>query len=426
MEKANSENFSLNDFFVLEGSTLEDRVSHFSNYYRASLADGSAHYGREIHSAAGKSVLVKNQHNHEIQPMWMMGSNNYLDLANSPDVIAGVKKIISEYGVGVGGPPLLNGMTKIHRELENKLSALKKKEDTLLFSSGYQANLAWTTALLRSGDHIIYDELNHASLFDGLRLARSQAKVKMQKFAHNNLFELKKKLKEARDSQTEGLIFVAVEGVYSMDGDLAPLDEISSLCRAYNALLVIDDAHGTGVMGPNGEGTATHFGIEDDVALCMGTFSKAFGVTGGFLSGSQKVIDYLRFFSRSYIFSAHLPISTVAAALVGLDCFQKNPALIQNLHKNSQYFASELKKMGYQAETSSAIIPIPIPSSVNIRALNKRFHERGVFLNSIEYPAVPLEDQRLRISMMATFTKSELDQILSVFSEVGREFSLLK
>lgn len=425
LKQGNSENFNLSDFIQQEGATLLERVTPFSDYYRSSSARGEAHYLRTVTSRVSKKAKVLDHQGVE-KEMWMLGSNNYLDFASHPYVIEKIKSAVDTFGAGVGGPPLLNGMSLPHRNLEQRLAKLKSQEDAMIFSSGFQANLGWVNALLRSGDHLIYDDLNHASLYDGIRMARTQHRFKATRFSHNDLNELERALKDASTSINKGAVFVAVEGVYSMDGDLAPLDRISSLCEKYNAYLIVDDAHGTGVLGANGEGTAHHFNVQNKVTLCMGTFSKTFGVTGGFLAGQQKLIDYLRFYSRSYMFSAHLAIPVVAAVDAGLDLLEKHPELILKLHENAQYLAANLRKMGYQAQTDSAIIPVPIPESVDIRAVNKRFHELGVFLNSIEFPAVSLAEQRLRVSILATLEKSELDQIIAIFHTVGKEFDLTR
>jgi 7-keto-8-aminopelargonate synthetase-like enzyme len=258
-------------------------------------------------------------------------------------------------------------------------------------------------------------------------LAASSAKFRAQRFRHNDCAHLERLLKATREraGSASRVIFVAVEGVYSMDGDLAPLAEMRALCDRYGANLVVDDAHGTAVMGETGGGTAEHCGIKGRVEIAMGTFSKAFGTTGGFLAGSREVIDYLRFFSRSYMFSAHLPPPTVAAVLAGLDMIEREPDRLVRLHENAEYLASGLRALGYAAERQAAILPLLIPSSVDIRALAHAFHREGVFLNSVEYPAVPLDAQRLRISVMATHTREDLDGALGVFERLGRRFGLI-
>ncbi|HEX3636399.1 MAG TPA: pyridoxal phosphate-dependent aminotransferase family protein, partial [Paraburkholderia sp.] len=301
----NGENFSLSEFFRTEATTLLGRVKPFSEYYRETRAKGLAHYGREIVSAVSNRVLVRGIDG-TTREMVMFGSNNYLGLTTHPHVLGRIQQALEEFGAGVGGPPLLGGMTQLHKELERRLSIWKGTEDSLLYGSGYQANLGWVTTLLRDNDVLLYDEYNHASLYDGIALTAATTNLKAIRFAHNDTEHLERLLIRVRKgaAQPNRQIFVVVEGVYSMDGDLAPLPRISELCGEYGATLVVDDAHGTGVMGKTGRGTTEHFGLKDSVDICMGSFSKAFGMTGGFLSADREVIDYLRFCSRSYMFSA--------------------------------------------------------------------------------------------------------------------------
>jgi 7-keto-8-aminopelargonate synthetase-like enzyme len=292
----------------------------------------------------------------------------------------------------------------------------------MLFASGYQANLGWVTGLLRDDDVLLYDELNHASLYDGIAMAMSASRARAFRFRHNDCAHLESLL--ARFSGKKSQIYVAVEGVYSMDGDLAPLPEVAALCRKFGAILIVDDAHGAGVMGAAGSGTAEHFGLRGEVDIAMGTFSKSFGVTGGFLVARREVIDYLRFFSRSYMFSAHLPVTTVAAVLAGLDVIAREPALLRRLHDNAAYLQKGLQFLGFDVPRGAAILPVHIPPRIDLREMSRRFDEEGIFLNSIEYPAVPQDQQRLRLSVMATHTREDLDLAIAVFRKIKDEFGL--
>lgn len=428
---ANSENFSLEHFYskyrqegAATGSALLDRVKPFSDYLRQSNRQGHALYCRQIEGATGPRVAIRDPLTGTTRTMVMMGSNNYLGLANHPRVVQAVKDAVDRHGVGMGGPPLLNGMNGLHRQLELRIARLKGKEDALLFASGFQANLGWVPALLRPRDFLIYDELHHASLFDGIKIARANARIHTQAFKHNDIRHLLQVLEKARDELVPGAhVFVAVEGVYSMDGDLAPLKEIARICRAFEATLVLDDAHGTGILGANGAGTAEHLGVEVDLA--MGTFSKAFGVTGGFVAGKREVIDYLRFFSRSYMFSAHLPQAIVAAILAGLDVIAEEPEIRKRLRENVDYLVAGLRKHGFKVSSHSAIIPLAVPERVDIRAFGKRIHEEGLFTSMIEYPAVPKDAQRIRLSVMADHSREDLDFAAGTLAKLGREFGLL-
>jgi glycine C-acetyltransferase len=346
----------------------------------------------------------------------MFGSNNYLGLANHPRVREHAMNTIRTFGTGIAGPPLLNGYTCLHRELESRLAALKGNEDALLFSSGYNANVGLVTGLTVPGDVVLYDALSHASFYDGLKMSGVIAK----KFRHNKISHLEMLLNGSAKNVGKDL-FVAVEGIYSMDGDLAPLHRLAPLCKKYSALLIVDDAHGTGVLGATGRGTAEHFGVENDIDITMGTFSKVFAVTGGFITAAKPIISYLRFFARSYMFSASLPPMVLASVLSGLDVLEDEPERLTALHENVQYLSRGLCALGFNVKPQSAIIPIRVPESMNIRKAAYEFHRRGIFINAIEYPAVPLSQQRFRISVMTTHTKSDLDRLLAVVGEIWTE-----
>ena len=217
--------------------------------------------------------------------------------------------------------------------------------------------------------------------------------------------------------------FIGVEGVYSMDGDTAPLDKIVTLAKAVNAYLILDDAHGTGVMGKTGRGTAEHYNVEDKIDITMGTFSKTFAVTGGFIASSKSIINYLRFFARSYMFSASLPPTVIASVLAGLDVIKNEPELLTSLNDNISYTKNALNQLGFTINSETGIIPLIAPLNMNIRKASHAFHELGIFLNSIEYPAVPISQQRFRISLMATHTRQDIDQLISSIEKVWKNYS---
>jgi len=416
----NAENFSLRDFMKFQDLGILEQARRFSQYFRHTQAAGLSLYMREAQSETSHRMRIKDPQSGEIRDMVMLGSNNYLGLTDHPHVKQRVRQAVDEYGIGAGGPPLLNGTSRIHRELEQRLAALKGADDAMLFSSGFLANLGWVTAMAGKKDLILFDELNHASLFDGLRMARCSA----EGFGHNDIPDLSEKLRKAKAAGCPN-IFVVVEGVYSMDGDLGNLPAIRSVCQEFDALLIVDDAHGTGVMGNGGAGTAEYFGLHGDIDLQMGTFSKTFGTTGGFLAAHQELIDFLRFFARSYMFSAHLPPPVVAAVLGGLDVMEREPERIARLHANVRTLVDGLNGLGYRVTTESAIIPVMISPGVDLRRLARRLHDLGIFANPVEYPAVALDEQRLRLSVMATHTDTDLDQTLGAFETVKSEFNLV-
>lgn len=304
-------------------------------------------YYRLITSPADREVTVQDRYTGQMRRMLMFASNNYLNLANHPYIREKVIKAINRYGTGIGGPPLLNGFTELMKELEERLADFKHQEAAMIFPTGYSTNLGLTSGLAQEGDVVLFDSLSHASLFDSLLLTKASA----VKFEHNNPKDLEAKLRLHRPEAIN--LFVGVEGVYSMDGDLAPLDKIIPLCQKYKAYSWVDDAHGTGVLGTSGSGTAEHFGLSEAVDVSMGTFSKVFAVTGGFLAASRDLINYLRYFARSYMFSAALPPMTLAAVLAGLDVLEKEPERRDHLMSIAQYARKKLKPFGFYATPGS-------------------------------------------------------------------------
>ncbi|MGK0367055.1 MAG: glycine C-acetyltransferase [Thermoproteota archaeon] len=416
----NAENFNAHDFLNMDIQDLKERVRLFSSNFNTIVKTGFVF--RKVHGVVSKKTKVENSVTKEINELYMLGSNNYLDLAVEPSVIKRTKNAIDQFGVGCGGPAALNGYSSIHRELELKLAKSRGTEDCIIFTSGYSANIAWPPALLQENDYLIYDNQSHGSLFDAIKLGNFKA----QSFPHNDLVYLEKRLRRIKEKSSKANVIVSVEGVYSMDGDLAPLKEIQALCKQYNCMLNIDDAHGSGVMGNLGKGTQEHFGLTNKIDIILGTFSKTYTSTGGFIAASKDIVDYLRVFGHSYIFSASLAPSVVGTVLGCLEFIEQHPERVANLHKNVDYFVSGLNELGFSAQSDSAIIPIFIDPSISLRKLVAAFHEEGIFVNGIEYPSVPKTRQRLRISMMATFTQDELNEILEVFKKLGTQFGLIK
>lgn len=394
---------------------LNKRLSDFKKAIHNQVKGEEHLYFRIIDSATDRTVKVIDNTGVK-KEMLMFGSNNYLGLANHPYVIEKVKKAVKIHGLGVGGPPLLNGYTKLMTELESRLSNLKGTEDSLIFSSGYNANLGLITGICSKNDLIIADEYNHASFFDGVKLA----KAKCITFKHNNLAELENLL-ASNDAKRD--IYIAIEGVYSMDGDLAPLHKIVVLAKKYNAQILLDDAHGTGVLGFNGEGTLDEFGLKWDNEIILGTFSKSFAVNGGFVSGSKELISYLRFMARSYMFSASLPPVTIAAVLAGLDIIENEPWRRISLKNNISYLSGNLQKYGLVTQPGAGIIALNIPENYNIRKMANKFHNVGIFVNAIEYPAVSLNNQRFRISVSAIHTREDLKKLISSVEEIWSDKS---
>lgn len=406
------ENFDLRHLLV-SGKKLDfkDRVHSFSQFVGQNNKEKQNFYSREVCSAASNEVDVYDSYDKKIKRMIMFGSNNYLGLASHPHVCSKVVNAISKFGVGIGGPPLLNGYTSLHKQLEERLADMKHAEGSILFSSGYNANVG-LVSLLDKKDKFIYDEYSHASLYDGFKMNN----VKHVPFKHNDVEHLDNLLQvENAPSSTK---FIGVEGIYSMDGDISPLNEIIRVKNKHNGVLIVDDAHGTGILGANGRGTAEAFCIQNDIEVTMGTFSKVFAVSGGFVAASKPILDYLRFFARSYMFSASLPPVTIAAVLAGLDVIEQEPELRKRLFENVKLAADGLRKYGLVTEPQAGIIALKVPEDMNIRKAGFFLHNAGIFLNSIEYPAVSVKEQRFRISIMATHTKSNIQKLIETIDEL--------
>jgi len=309
---------------------------------------------------------------------------------------------------------MLNGTTSLHVELENRLAELKNTESAIIFPTGYAANLGWVAALVSTKDTVLFDQYCHASFIDGLKINR----IRGRSFKHNDIHHLRSLLeKAARNGDDTSDTFVVTEGVFSMDGDIPPLDEIIELKKQYGFFLVVDDAHGVGVLGKTGHGIQELFNT-DQIDIMVGTFSKALAVTGGFVAAELDVIRYIRWISRPYIFSASLPPPTVASVLAALDLLEKEPWRIKQLRKNSAFLLKLLVENNIPAASDSAIICIRIPEQVNIRTAGKQLHDMGVFVNTIEYPAVPRNQQRIRISVMSEHTENDMNRLVDCLKTV--------
>lgn len=348
----------------------------------------------------------------------MIGSNNYLGLTTHPKVREAAKKAVDDYGTSCTGSRYLNGTLKLHRELEERLAAFVGKEAALVFSTGMQANLGAISAIVCPDDYVILDKENHASIVDGVRLSGG----KMKRFRHNDMRHLARVLDSVPD---DGGKLVVVDGVFSMGGDIAPLDEIVRLCKEYGARLYVDDAHSLGVLG-NGRGTAAHFGLTEDVDLIMGTFSKSFASIGGFIAGDADVISFIQHHARSFIFSASLPASNTMAVMAALEVMETEPEHVEQLWENGDYMLRCLNQMGFNTGgTQTPIIPIIIGEDGPTFLTWKLLFERGLYTNPVITPAVPPGQSLLRTSYMATHSREQLDRALSILETTGRQLGLI-
>ncbi len=376
------------------------------------IANGLYPYFRVIESAQEPEIIMNGKR------MIMIGSNNYLGLTNHPKVKEAAIQAIKKYGTGCAGSRFLNGTLDIHVELEEKLARFMRKDAALVFSTGFQVNLGVISALVGKDDIVIIDKMDHASIIDGCRLSFGEVK----KFKHNDMNDLERVLKEYETKDK----LIVVDGVFSMEGDIAPLPEIVTLARKYGARLMVDDAHGIGVLGKTGRGTAEHFGLEDEVDLIMGTYSKSLASIGGFIAGSADVIHYIKHFARSLIFSASPPPASVASVSAALDIIENEPERREKLWKNTRKMLKGFIEMGFEVGPSQTpIIPIVVGENENAFTMAMMLQEEGVFANVAVSPAVPNGRALIRTSYMATHTDEHLDKVLAAFKKVGKAMGLI-
>ncbi|MEE9607327.1 MAG: aminotransferase class I/II-fold pyridoxal phosphate-dependent enzyme [Myxococcota bacterium] len=350
----------------------------------------------------------------------MLGSNNYLGLTNHPDVKDAAAMALAIYGTGCAGSRLLNGTLDIHVQLEERLAEFLGRGAALIFSTGFQVNLGVLSALLDRSSIAFLDALDHASIIDGCRLGFGRH----HKYRHNDMADLEKKLRAAPEGKGK---LIVVDGVFSMEGDLADLPKLVALKQSYGARLMVDDAHGLGVFGQNGRGTAEHFDVEEDVDLLMGTFSKSLAAVGGFIAAEPVVIEFLKHEARSQIFSAAPPPASVAAALKALELIEREPERRKQLWENTDYMKRELGGLGYDTgESASPVIPVVIGDDLTAFLMVTRLAEHGVFANAVVSPAVPPGRAMIRTSYMATHTREHLDRSLEAFASVGRDVGVLR
>ena len=342
----------------------------------------------------------------------MLGSNNYLGLTAAPEVVAAAEAALAEYGTGCSGSRFLNGTLRLHLELERELADFVHMDGAVTFSTGFQSNLGIISALVGRGDYVICDRENHASIYDGCRLSFG----KMLRYRHADMDDLESKLRAVPESA--GCLIVT-DGVFSMGGDIAKLPEICALAEKYGARVMVDDAHGLGVIGEGGRGTASHFGLEDKVDVIMGTFSKSLASLGGYMAASELVCDYVRHNSRPFIFSASIPPSNCAAALAALRLLEEHPELPQRLSALASHARAGLKARGLRIiESETPIIPIYTYEMENTLVSAKRLYDAGVYVNPVLPPAAAPGECLLRVSCMATHTETLLDEAMDIIAEV--------
>ncbi len=348
-------------------------------------------------------------------------SNNYLGLADHPRLVRAAKDAMDAYGVGPGAVRTIAGTMEIHLELEHRLAAFKGVSSAVTFQSGFNANLATIPALVGKGDVIYSDELNHASIIDGARLSGA----KILRFEHCNADDLHDKIKANQDAGFRRSL-VVTDGVFSMDGDVAPLDEIHAVSSRFNCLLMVDDAHGEGVLGRGGRGIVDKFALHGAVDVEVGTLSKAFGVVGGVVAGNARIVDWLRQRGRPFLFSSAMTVPDVAACLAAVDLLEESTELVDRLWQNTDYFKREMQSLGFDTGVSETpITPVMLGEAPLAQAFSKQLFEEDVFAMAIGFPTVPRGKARLRVMISASHSGEDLDQGLEAFARTGRALGVI-
>lgn len=394
---------------------LREKMFKYDAPQRAKAA-GIYPYFRVIESDQDTEVIINGK------KVLMFGSNSYLGLTNHPKVKEASIDAIKKYGSGMAGSRFLNGTLDLHIELERKLAHFMRKDDAIVFSTGFNVNQGVISCITGREDYIIWDELNHASIIEGQRLSFS----KKLKFRHNDMVSLERQLIKCNPNKVK---LIVVDGVFSMEGDIANLPEIIRLAKKYNANVMVDEAHGIGVMGKNfnGKGACEQLGVLDDVDLVMGTFSKSLASIGGFIAADNITINYLRHNARPYIFSASITPSATAAASAALDILKREPERIENLWSLTDYSLKRFKDNGFEiGDTSTPIIPLFVRDNDKTFIITKMLFEAGIFVNPVVPPGVAAEDTLIRFSLMATHTIEQIDEAIDKITNIFRQLDIIK
>lgn len=391
---------------------LFDKVRKFRALDEVRAA-GIYPYFREISSAQDTEVIINGQQ------VLMLGSNSYLGLTNDPRIKESICQAVQKYGAGCAGSRFLNGTLDIHVQLEEELAQLMKKPAVLLYSTGFQVNLGVISAIVGREDCILADRANHASLGAGCQMAAGKTFL----FSHNDMTSLARRLAHL---PAESPKIIVVDGVFSMEGDIIKLPELVALAKQYNAAVMVDDAHSIGVLGEHGSGTASHFGLVDDVHLIMGTFSKSLASLGGFIAGEADTIDYLKHHSRPLVFSASMSPANVAAALAALRIMIAEPERMVQLWANTERMKQGLLALGFKlGATETPILPVYVNDTLKTFIFCKRLQDEGVFVNPVIPPGVPPGEELIRVSLMATHTFAQIDRALEKFEKIGKELGII-
>lgn len=404
---------------TLDGEDLFDKTKRLDEVLSSNIMTGNEALGmvtmNKVQAESG--IKEKNGHVHNVI---MLGSNSYLNLSTHPQVMEGARQALEKFGYGMGAVSNYAGITDIHKELEKRIAKFYGAEDSIVFPSGYGANIGIISALCGKNDVIINDAANHASIFDGCMLSGADIKV----FPHRDMKGLERILSRIPDEKTGRLIIT--DGVFSMDGDMAPLNKIIELAEKYNCRLMVDDAHGVGVVGPTGRGTSEYYGVMDKIDLNVGMLSKGPGGLGGYCAASRQIIQYLRLYARSYFFSTALPASVAGGLNEAFKLLEADNAGREKLWQNTEYLKSKLLENGFDiGHSQSAVVPVMIYSEPILFEMYEKLRQRGVYVNIVTYPAVRRKECRLRLCTMKDLTFKQIDKAVEIISDLGREYGLI-
>ena len=404
---------------TLDGEDLFDKTNRLDEVLSSGIMTGNEALGMVTMNKVQPESGIREKDG-SVHNVIMLGSNSYLNLSTHPQVMEGARQALEKFGYGMGAVSNYAGITDIHKELEKRIANFYGAEDAMVFPSGYGANIGIVSALCGKNDVIINDAANHASIFDGCMLSGAEIKV----FPHRDMKGLERILSRIPDEKTGRLIIT--DGVFSMDGDMAPLDKIVELAKKYNCRIMVDDAHGVGVVGPTGRGTSEHFGVMDKIDLNVGMLSKGPGGLGGYCAASRQIVQYLRLYARSYFFSTALPASVAGGLNEVFKLLETDNAGRKKLWENTEYLKSKLVEKGFDiGHSQSAVVPVMIYSEPVLFEMYEKLRQRGVYVNIVTYPAVRRKECRLRLCTMKDLTFKQIDKAVEIISDLGREYGLI-
>ncbi len=407
--------------YDVPGVDLFAKLQAFAKFQDSEQKKGYDLFRRVTLSQSDRAVRVADPATGKPKEMLMFGSNSYLGFASDPSVVNASIDAARKYGYGTGSVSLCAGTTDLHVELERRIAEFYKCEAAVLFPTGYAANIGVISALLRERDAVVNDIFNHASIHDGCRLAGAKTHI----FAHGKMRHFERVLANAVGEDHGTLVIT--DGVFSMEGDVAHLDQIVALSKKYGARVMIDEAHALGVVGPTGKGTAELYGMEGQIDVTIGTLSKAPGGIGGYATGSKELIDYLRYYARAYFFSTSIPTPVIAGLIEVFNLLESEPQRHEQLWENIRYITGKLTGMGFDlGKTASAVVPIMVNDEDKLKRILVDLHNAGVFMNYISFPAVPKRKCRLRMSMMAQHTREDMDSVIEVLGKIGKKYGLIE